>query len=82
MIMIKKIIILLAILSLFSCTAHLYVHQVQICDTIEMEIIDTLIQWEPAIYVDTSRFYGDTLYRVWVQMGEDGEWKQFINKEQ
>ena len=68
------------LLLLAECTAHLYIHEEVICDTLKVEVIDTLIQWEPAIHIDTSKFYGDTLRRVWVQM-EGGEWKQFILKQ-
>ena len=73
-----KLILFIVLVGLFGCTDHLYVHQV--CDTLKVEVVDTLIQWEPAIHVDTSKFYGDTLRRVWVQMGEGGEWVPFTNK--
>ena len=77
---------------LFSCTHHVYVHHEQEvihdtlmvdCDTTIINITDTLVRWEPSIKVDTNthRFHGDTLKRVWVQMSENGEWKQFIYKE-
>ena len=74
------IVIIITLLLLTECTAHLYVHEEVICDTLEIKVIDTLIQWEPAIHIDTNKFYGDTLRRVWVQM-EGGEWKQFIQKQ-
>jgi hypothetical protein len=78
----KAIIIILLLLLFSSCTMHHYVHHETVCDTIEVVQVDTLIQWEPVLTVDTSRIYGDTLQRVWMQWEEGGEWHQYLLKNQ
>ena len=65
---------------LFSCTHHVYVHQVEevVCDTVQ--VIDTITRWEPAIHIH-GVIHGDTLRRVWVQ-DKDGTWYQYFKNKQ
>jgi hypothetical protein len=66
-------------LLLCGCTMHHYVHQETICDTLEVEVIDTLVKWEPAIVIpDSAKIYGE-LRRVWVQH-QDGTWHEYLLK--